>query len=591
MMQHRPSRFLLSLFLCLVALFAFAVAEDKTPIAGDTDTPITYAPLTIALPSAEKFYDATPLTIASSDCTVSGLLAGDTVATLTCAGSQTVVGTSAVTLGSIQIVNTSGEDVTGRYVISSTPGTLTVHPISLTSQSVFLLWDDNDNQDGLRAPVTVSLTASSGGSAVSLSTLSALAANGASAAMTTDGIHIMTDTLSYTYTGLPVYLNENDTSTVISYHVQATAVPEGYTVQQGNNTLTLSHTPQLGSRIVSVYFDDQSNLHGHRKDLSLTLHATAGGNSVSWSALQSGCYGGAGMPANQLTIPATWGDTVEQTISNLPQCYQGKPIAYSVTVDATPRFYLSTASGLTVQMTHVMPVYTWSANYNTCTATLQTQTGKLGETIPTESFLAIEATCLSEGERTYIAEFGSSWAATQEIHVPVRMLGHWYSDWESTGTGTHEAHCQRSECDATASVPCTLYICQLPDQSDPISLCPVCGVVNGEAVLQPIKGATSSKTNHVAGELSVHVGQYGTTRLMTVVVEFGGYPASLTGLVDVRLPASVVNGYELSVVRENGLMEALSYRIEGADAIFSVHFSPEDSYEDLPFCLIQMMPV
>lgn len=591
MIRFRFSRFLFALLLCFLMVFTFALAEEATPVPDEDAPIIVKTPLTIILPSAEKFYDATPLSIDNADCTITGLLDGDSITTLTCSGSQTVVGTSDVTLTNIQITNASGENVTSHYTISATPGSLTVHPISLTSQSVFLLWDDNADQDGLRAPVTVTLTASAGGNTLSLDALSALAANGASAAMTSDGQHVFTGETAYTYTGLPVYWNENDPSTAISYSVQATSLPEGYTVQSTGNTLTLSHTPQLVSRVITVHFDDQSNLHGHRKDLALTLHATSAGNTVSWGTLQSECFGGASMPSNQLTISADLGEIVEQTISNLPRCYQGSEIAYSVTVDATPRFYLSATSGLTVQLTHVMPIYTWSADYNTCTATLQTQTGKLGETIPTESFLAIEATCLSEGERTYLAEFSSSWATTQVMHVPVRMLGHWYSDWNSTGMGTHEAHCQRSECDATASVPCTLYICQLPDQSDPISLCPVCGVVNGEAVLQPIKGATSSKTNHVAGELSVHVGQYSTTRLMTVVVEFGGYPAPLTGLVDVRLPASVVDGYVLSVLRENGVVEALSYRIDGADAIFSVHFSPEDSYEDLPFCLIQMMPV
>lgn len=562
-------------------------ASDSTATLSVTDgvLTITPAPLSISLPTLKKFYDGTPLTATLSDCTVSGLVAGDSVQAITFFGEISEVGTSEITVASLTIVNAQGEDVTGCYALSVAPGSLTILPISLTSRAVFLLWEDHDNQDGQRGGVTVELTVTSGGASIPLSTLAAL-----SSGMTQDALHTFTEDTAFSYTGLPVYLNENDLSTVITYTIQPVSWPEGYTVTESEDTLQLTHIPATISPSVTVIFDDQSNLYGHRTALSLTVSASANGSSVPWRRLLSSCASGESMPqTNQLTIPSGNENQVQQVLNNLPCYYEGQALSYAVSVDITPMYYLSSVDGLTVTLTHVMPEYVWSADYNSCTATLQTQTGKLGETVPTDYEVAFEPTCIADGERIYTADFGSEWALPQTAQVSVNHLGHWYSVWESETPETHTAHCQRKGCGLEASVPCTAYTCLLPTQSEAITLCPVCGAINGLPVLESVD-TFSPQESSLSGELCLRMGEYEGEKLMVALFEYAGAPIDVTGRVQIHVASSLVEGYQLMLLHGDAAEEALTWTLSGSDAVFSVHFSPEDSQEDLPFCLIRMIP-
>ena len=85
---------------------------------------INKRPLTITADSDTKVYDKTALT--KDSYTVSGLADGDTIKSVTIAGSQTMKGSSENVPSKAVIVNSKGEDVTSSYEITYKNGTLTV---------------------------------------------------------------------------------------------------------------------------------------------------------------------------------------------------------------------------------------------------------------------------------------------------------------------------------------------------------------------------------------------------------------------------------------------------------------------------------
>ena len=85
---------------------------------------ITRIPVTITAGSDTKIYDGTPLT--NDTYTVSGLMEGDSVNTVTIEGSQTNAGSSPNVPSAAVIHNAAGEDVTDSYIISYINGLLEV---------------------------------------------------------------------------------------------------------------------------------------------------------------------------------------------------------------------------------------------------------------------------------------------------------------------------------------------------------------------------------------------------------------------------------------------------------------------------------
>ena len=90
---------------------------------------VTKKPLTITADSDTKVYDATALT--NNGYTSTGLAEGDTFESVTVTGSQTVVGSSDNTVGTV-VIKKGNQDVTENYDITFTNGTLTVTKKALT---------------------------------------------------------------------------------------------------------------------------------------------------------------------------------------------------------------------------------------------------------------------------------------------------------------------------------------------------------------------------------------------------------------------------------------------------------------------------
>jgi len=152
------------------------------------------------------------------------------------------------------------------------------------------VWDDNDNQDGLRNNVTIILKA--------------------------DGVTVKngvvqvnsTEDWTYTFTNLPKYANGKE----IVYNVSEVNVPTGYNVTVDGLTITNTHIPENTSINISKVWDDANNTDGKR--VPVTVHLLAEGNEIN---------------STVLTESNDWKDT----FVNLPKYSNGQEIVYTVSED------------------------------------------------------------------------------------------------------------------------------------------------------------------------------------------------------------------------------------------------------------------
>ncbi|MCK9251510.1 MAG: Cna B-type domain-containing protein, partial [Clostridiales bacterium] len=146
-------------------------------------------------------------------------------------------------------------DETG-HVITNT------HVPETTSVSVRKVWNDGDNQDGIR-PASVSVQLKEDGVAV-----------GAPVTLDAD------NSWSHTWTGLPKYAG---TTTPIVYTVEETPVPAGYTVgystDETGHVITNTHVPETTSVSVRKVWNDADNQDGIRP-ASVSVQLKAGGIAV-----------------------------------------------------------------------------------------------------------------------------------------------------------------------------------------------------------------------------------------------------------------------------------------------------------------------
>ncbi len=204
----------------------------------------------------------------------------------------------------------TGYELTG----NTTNGTVTTlentYKPEEVSVSVLKVWDDNDNQDGLRGDVTFVLTGSTNDPKHPYS----------KTYEKTLTIAEQATSLEYVWQGLPAYDNGNK----ITYSLVETAYPEGYTPTVVNNgtvysfKVTNSHTPEETEATVKKVWDDAGDQDGKRPEtLSVTL---SDGQSVTLS------------DANDWT----------QTVTGLPKYADGVEIKYTWTEGELPEGYTLT---------------------------------------------------------------------------------------------------------------------------------------------------------------------------------------------------------------------------------------------------------
>lgn len=204
-----------------------------------------------------------------------------------------------------------------------------------TSISVTKVWDDAQNQDGLRPEsVTVQLTENG-------------VAQGEAVELNED------NGWSYTWTGLIKQSN----GSYHNYSVQEVNTPAGYNASATNTakgeetiTLTNTHVPAVVSKTVTKVWNDNKDQDGKRPDsISVVLKAD-----------------GAEKATVELNAANNWSYTWE----NLPEKAAGKVINYTVDEVEVPAGYDKTVNGLTItnsytpETTKVEGTKTWDDDNN-----------------------------------------------------------------------------------------------------------------------------------------------------------------------------------------------------------------------------------
>jgi pilin isopeptide linkage protein len=191
----------------------------------------------------------------------------------------------------------------------------------LASVSVSKVWDDADDQDGLRPDsVTVQLYA-----------------NGTASG---DAVVLNSDNgWSNTWVNLDKYANDQQ----IIYSVEETSVPSGYTASYSGDassgfTITNTHTPETTSVSVTKAWDDSDNQDGLRPD-SVTVQLYANGSPSGEAVVLN----------SDNSWTSAWG--------NLNKYANGQQITYSVEETSVPSGYTASysgdaSSGFTITNTH-----------------------------------------------------------------------------------------------------------------------------------------------------------------------------------------------------------------------------------------------
>ena len=182
------------------------------------------------------------------------------------------------------------------------------HETAKTSVEAVKIWNDNDNQDGIR-PQSVTF---------------ALYANGVNTGKT---LVISGSSWTGTFTDLDKFANGKE----IVYTVQEVEVPAGYTAVAEGLTVTNTHVPEVTSVSGSKTWDDNNNQDGVRPT-SITINLLANGKVIK-------------------TITVTEADGWAWTFENLPKYEAGALINYSITENAVAE-YSTTYSGYNVINKH-----------------------------------------------------------------------------------------------------------------------------------------------------------------------------------------------------------------------------------------------
>lgn len=220
----------------------------------------------------------------------------------------------------------SGQKVTGTVDTSNTDFKFKyANKYEGTEVPVEKIWDDNNNQDGIRPEkVTVNLLAD--GEKVK-----------------SQDIEVADDgTWKYTFKDLPKY---NDDKTEIVYTVTEEAVPNYTTTITGNATdgfkITNAHEPEETDVTVKKVWDDKDNQDGKRPS-SISVTLTNNANSEKKTVT--------------LNDDNEWTETVE----NLPKYYdEGKEIVYTWTEDTEglPEGYSLTDTSVDGKVTTITNSY------------------------------------------------------------------------------------------------------------------------------------------------------------------------------------------------------------------------------------------
>ena len=269
--------------------------------------------------------------------------------TLTGKVGDTVVYTDVQTLGETETTYTwpglakysAGQEIVYEVAETGVPNdyeasvdTFTItnkHEPEKTEVTVTKVWDDNNNQDGKRTNYEVTLTGKVGDEVVY-----------------TNAQTLTADQLTYTWKDLDKYSKGQ----LITYTVDETQVPTGYTKSVNGYTITNTYEPEKTEVTVTKVWDDNNNQDGKRTNYEVTLTGKVG-DEVVYTNAQT-------LTADQLTY--TWKD--------LDKYSKGQLITYTVDETQVPTGYTKSVNGYTItniyipSTTEITVNKTWVDNNN-----------------------------------------------------------------------------------------------------------------------------------------------------------------------------------------------------------------------------------
>ena len=166
-----------------------------------------------------------------------------------------------------------------------------------------------------------------------------------------------------------------------------------------------------------------------------------------------------------------------------------------------------------------------------------------------------------------------------------KTLLHWYGEWTSNGDGTHSATCKRKDCKHVGKTECAIV--EFKQDEATRTLCPVCGNVSDGTHLALVEEVKAEGEHLPYGELVLRMGETANgNTLLSVCFEVSGKLTRPKGEVKITMPAELLNGVTLALLKADDTEIELPYIVEGENAVFTLDFTDAE----LPTALIRLIP-
>ena len=166
-----------------------------------------------------------------------------------------------------------------------------------------------------------------------------------------------------------------------------------------------------------------------------------------------------------------------------------------------------------------------------------------------------------------------------------KTLLHWYGEWTSNGDGTHSATCKRKDCKHVGKTECAIV--EFKQAEATRTLCPVCGNVSDSTHLALVEEVKAEGEHLPHGELALRMGEIANgNTLLSVCFEVSGKLTRPKGEVKITMPAELLNGVTLALLKADDTEIELPYIVEGENAAFTLDFTDAE----LPTALIRLIP-
>ena len=166
-----------------------------------------------------------------------------------------------------------------------------------------------------------------------------------------------------------------------------------------------------------------------------------------------------------------------------------------------------------------------------------------------------------------------------------KTLLHWYGEWTSNGDGTHSATCKRKDCKHVGKTECAIV--EFKQDEATRTLCPVCGNVSDGIHLTLVEEVTAEGEHLPYGELVLRMGETANgNTLLSVCFEVSGKLTRPKGEVKITMPAELLNGVTLALLKADDTEIELPYIVEGENAVFTLDFTDAE----IPTVLIRLIP-